>query len=99
MAWEDFGEIRKDNYLIIKENHIAESIQPFVSTWSCNDWNIYTVASMNHVFRDIFIASQAGTTLALDGQLHVREPKRKDWKLSPVVLKNGYMVMDKSKVG
>lgn len=50
------------------------------------------------IFHLLIIILQVGNTLALEGQLHVREPKRKDWKLSTVVLKNGKMVMDKSKV-
>lgn len=32
MSWDVvFGENGKNNYLIVKENHIQESIQPFVS--------------------------------------------------------------------
>ncbi|XP_048589328.1 arf-GAP with Rho-GAP domain, ANK repeat and PH domain-containing protein 1 isoform X2 [Nematostella vectensis] len=69
IRWGELGELSKDNYLIIKPNHIAESIQPFV-----------------------------GTSLTREGMLHVRDPeKRKDWKPLNVILKNGYMAVDKSK--
>lgn len=55
-----------DNYLIVKENYIAEQIAPHVGG------------------------------LSIDGTIYIREPK-KNWKQSPVCLKNGYLTVSKEK--
>lgn len=54
------------NFLIVKENYIAEQIAPHVG------W------------------------LSIEGTLHIREPK-KNWKLSHVCLKHGYLSISKEK--
>ncbi|KAJ7371856.1 ArfGAP with RhoGAP domain, ankyrin repeat and PH domain [Desmophyllum pertusum] len=56
------------NYLIVKENYIAEQIAPHV-----------------------------GSSLSIEGTLHIRDPKSKSWKQSLVCLKNGYMSVNKER--